>query len=86
MDRLPSRTDFDFSTEYSILEQVINEHTLSEAEASGKYTDRMSTTKRYDPKHRALAEAFRHQMEEAEMADQSMGPAAAAGSAPSAPA
>ena len=73
MDRLPSRTDFDFSTEYSILEQVINEHTLSEAEASGKYTDRMSTTKRYDPKHRALAEAFRHQMEEAEMADQSLG-------------
>ena len=74
MDRLPSRTDFDFSTEYSILEQVINEHTLSEAEASGKYTDRMSTTKRYDPKHRALAEAFRHQMEEAEMTDQSLGP------------
>ena len=74
MDRLPSRTEFDFSTEYSILEQVINEHTLSEAEASGKYTDRMSTTKRYDPKHRALAEAFRHQMEEAEMADQSMVP------------
>ena len=68
MDRLPSRTDFDFSTEYQILEQVINEHQMSEA-ASGKYSERMSTTKRYDPKHRALAEAFR-QMEEAEMADQ----------------
>ena len=67
LDRLPSRTDFDFSTEYQILEQVINEHQMSEA-ASGKYSDRMSTTKRYDPKHRALAEAFRQM--EAEMADQ----------------
>ena len=67
MDRLPSRTDFDFSTEYSILEQVINEHQKSEA-ASGEFTTGMPTTKRYDPKHRALAEAFRQM--EAEMADQ----------------
>jgi hypothetical protein len=52
------------------LEQVLNENQMSEA-ASGKYSDRMTTTKRYDPKHRALAEAerFRVQME-AEEAEQ----------------
>eukprot|EP00090_Calanus_glacialis_P028616 TRINITY_DN45936_c0_g1_i1.p1 TRINITY_DN45936_c0_g1~~TRINITY_DN45936_c0_g1_i1.p1 ORF type:complete len:1124 (-),score=212.01 TRINITY_DN45936_c0_g1_i1:40-3411(-) len=57
-DRLQNKTDFDFSTEYQILEQVINEHRMSEERI--KYSaDRLSTTKRYDPKHRALAQAFR---------------------------
>ena len=57
-DRIQNKTDFDFSTEYQILEQVINEHRMSEERT--KYSaDRLSTTKRYDPKHRALAQAFR---------------------------
>ena len=59
MDRTDrqDKTDFDL-TDYQILEQVINEHRMSEERT--KYSaDRLSTTKRYDPKHRALAQAFR---------------------------
>ena len=51
IERLNSnRSDFDFST-YQILEQVINEERLCEKTSTA--------TKRYDPKFRALAEAFK---------------------------
>ena len=51
IDRMnSSRSDFDFS-EYQILEQVINEQRLCEKSSTA--------TKRYDPKFRALAEAFK---------------------------
>jgi hypothetical protein len=51
LERLNSRSEFDL-TEYQILEQVINEERLSERSSS-------TATKRYDPKYRALAEAFK---------------------------
>ena len=50
----PSRhkQGFDFISEYQMIEQVINEQ-----EENTKY--HQAATKRYDPKHRALAQAFR---------------------------
>ena len=50
IERLNSKSDFDFCT-YQFLEQVINEQ-----EGVEKIS---TTTKRYDPKFRALAEAFK---------------------------
>uniref|UniRef100_A0A0K2TFI6 Putative LOC101862921 [Aplysia californica] n=1 Tax=Lepeophtheirus salmonis TaxID=72036 RepID=A0A0K2TFI6_LEPSM len=53
-------TDFDFNsveTEYQIVEQVINEQRWHEERS--KYKDINSSIKRYDPKFRALTEAFR---------------------------
>ena len=45
-----NKQGFDFISEYQMIEQVINEQ-----EENTKYP----ATKRYDPKHRALAQAFR---------------------------
>ena len=59
---------FKDSFEFEIVEQLINEQQQSDAEKH-KYTS-SSSVKRYDPKYRALNEAFRQMEDMPKTADQ----------------
>jgi hypothetical protein len=61
-DRPPVEKQFKDAFEFEIVEQLIIEQQL-QSEDKNKYKDAASSIKRYDPKFRALTEAFR-QMEE----------------------